>query len=182
MKASSERDTGVAIVKRLGRARQQIHCTLTSMADASRLSPGGTAPQASRGTEFTEAHKESFRALAQSMSFVGVCLMLFGCLSGTLAVGALYSGYAISGLAIAATVAAALAGSYIAAAWWTAAAGRALSTLVRTRGRDLDHLMEAVGHLRKLFGFARALIIVQAALLASIGCAFAWWTFLKSPR
>ncbi len=42
--------------------------------------------------EFEDAHKESFRALAASMSFVGVCAMLLGVLSCAFFAGELYAG------------------------------------------------------------------------------------------
>src|SRR5260370_40270531 len=62
--------------------------------------PGGVpTPEA---VSFSEQQRESLRALAASMSFVGVCLMLFGVLLGVLALGALYTGFATSGLAPAA--------------------------------------------------------------------------------
>src|SRR5260370_1473744 len=58
--------------------------------------PGGVpTPEA---VSFSEQQRESLRALAASMSFVGVCLMLFGVLLGVLALGALYTGFATSGL------------------------------------------------------------------------------------
>jgi hypothetical protein len=111
------------------------------------------------------------------MSFVGVCLMLFGVLLGVLALGALYIGFATSGLALAAGIAATIAAFYVPAAWWAMSAGRSLSALVRTRGRDAERLMEAVGHLRMLFGFARAVIIVQALVIAAAGGILVWCTF-----
>src|SRR5258708_1829317 len=131
--------------------------------------PSAASAPAPEGVSFSEEQRESLRALAASMSFVGVCLMLFGVLLGVLALGALYTGFATSGLAFAAGVATAIAVAYIPAAWWAMSAGRSLSALVRTRGRDAERLMEAVGHLRMLFGFARAVIIVQALVIAAVG-------------
>src|SRR5260370_1958138 len=127
--------------------------------------PGGVpTPEA---VSFSEQQRESLRALAASMSFVGVCLMLFGVLLGVLALGALYTGFATSGLALAAGVATTIAVAYIPAAWWAMSAARSLSALVRTRGRDAERLMEAVGHLRILFRFARPVIIVQSLVIAA---------------
>ncbi|HEV3193086.1 MAG TPA: hypothetical protein VGY54_21410 [Polyangiaceae bacterium] len=137
--------------------------------------PGGApAPEA---VSFSEEQRESLRALAASMSFVGVCLMLFGVLLGVLALGALYIGFATSGLALAAGIATTIAVAYVPAAWWAMSAGRSLSALVRTRGRDAERLMEAVRHLRMLFGFARAVIIVQALVIAAAGGILVWCTF-----
>ncbi len=138
---------------------------------------GGPLPSTSgthdRGPEFSEEQKDSFRALAASMSFVGVCLMLFGVLLGVFALGAVYSGFAVNGAAIVAVAAA-----YAPAAWWTMSAGRSLSALVRTRGGDMGYLMEAVGQMRLLFGFARAVIILQALLIAAAAGIFVWCTFV----
>jgi hypothetical protein len=123
--------------------------------------------------EFDDDQKDAFRALAASMSFVGVCLMLFGVLLGVFAIGAVYSGFALNGGIIVAVAAA-----YAPAAWWTMSAGRSLSGLVRTRGGDMTFLMEAVGQMRLLFGFARAVIIVQALLISALAGIFVWCTFL----
>src|SRR6202035_4239761 len=43
--------------------------------------------------EFSEAHKEALAALAASTSFVGVCVMLLGMMSGVFALGAGYGGF-----------------------------------------------------------------------------------------
>jgi hypothetical protein len=139
--------------------------------------PGAAPAPAPQGVSFSEEQRESLRALAASMSFVGVCLMLFGVLLGVLALGALYIGFATSGLAFGAGVATAIAVAYIPSAWWAMSAGRSLSALVRTRGRDAERLMEAVGHLRMLFGFARVVIIVQALAIAAVGGILVWCTF-----
>jgi hypothetical protein len=123
--------------------------------------------------EFSEAHKESFRALAASISFVGVCSLLFAALSGVFALGEAYMGFIPNGIGTAA--AAALNGVL---AWWMLSAGRSLSALVRTRGRDVEHLMEAVTHLRKLFALARVAIIVIAMLVSALAAVVVWCTFV----
>ena len=61
--------------------------------------------------------------------------------------------------------------------WWTTAAGRALSALVRTRGRDVARLMEAVAQLRRLFAFARVFIILYALAAMVAGAGFVWCNF-----
>jgi hypothetical protein len=88
--------------------------------------------------EFTEAQKDRFRALAASVSFVGVCTMLFGGMAVLFAFGAVYSGFAANGAGLG--VGAAL---LLVMAWWTVSAGRSLSALVVTKGRDVERLMEA---------------------------------------
>ncbi len=123
--------------------------------------------------EFSETHKEDLAALAASTSFVGVCVMLLGLMSGTFALAAGYGGFAAigAGLVIGAAVCLPLG-------WWSTSAGRSLSALVRTRGRDVAHLMDAVGQLRRLFGFARVFIIVYALAAAAAGAAFVWCNFV----
>lgn len=123
--------------------------------------------------EFSEEAKEHLAALAASTSFVGICVMLLGLMSGTFALAAGYGGFtAIAvGLAIGAAVCMPLG-------WWSTSAGRSLSALVRTRGKDVAHLMDAVGQLRRLFGFARVFIIVYALAAALAGGAFVWCNFV----
>jgi hypothetical protein len=123
--------------------------------------------------EFSEAHKEDLASLAASTSFVGVCVMLLGLMSGTFALAAGYGGFAAIavGLVIGSAVCLPLG-------WWSMSAGRSLSALVRTRGRDVAHLMEAVVQLRRLFGFARVFIIVYALAAAAAGAAFVWCNFV----
>jgi hypothetical protein len=123
--------------------------------------------------EFSEANKEDLASLAASMSFVGVCVMLLGLMSGTFALAAGYGGF----VAIAAGLVAGAA-VCLPLGWWATSAGRSLSALVRTRGRDVAHMMEAVGQLRRLFGFARVFIIVYALAAAAAGAAFVWCTFV----
>jgi len=147
------------------------------MGDEPRSAAFGISEGIPRG-DFSDDERESFRALAASMSFVGVCLVLFGTLLGILAAGALYSGFATSGLAGLAVGALLVAASYVPAGWWAMSGGRALSALVRTRGRDAQHLLEAVAQLRLFFGFARAVIIVQAVVIAAASGIVFWCTFV----
>jgi hypothetical protein len=142
------------------------------MSEASRpLSSSPAAPDASLrvGRDFSDDQKETFRSLSASMSFVGACLVLFGGLFAMFAVVALYAGFPWGALGLVVVAAA-----YGPAGWWTTSAGRALSGIVRTRGGDVDHLMDAVTQLRRLFAFARAMIIVQTLLMTALAGAVAW--------
>jgi hypothetical protein len=128
--------------------------------------PGAAArPEAAAGPrvepyEFSDAHKDSFRALAASVSFVGVCTLMFAGLSALFGLGEMYLGFVPNGLG---TLAA--SGVYGVMAWWMVSAGRSLSAMVRTRGQDVDRLMEAVVQLRRLFGLARVVIILLAMMV-----------------
>jgi hypothetical protein len=123
------------------------------------------------GYEFSEAQKERFRALAASVSFVGVCTMLFGAMAVLFGLGAVYAGFAANGVGLG--VGAAL---LLVMAWWTVSAGRSLSALVSTKGRDVERLMEAVEQLRRLFGFARVAIIAASLVLVVVAGAIVWCT------
>jgi hypothetical protein len=138
--------------------------------DAARGAPGAKVEES---YEFADEQKESFRALAASMSFVGVCTMLFGALSGVFFVGALYAGLFPLALGTAASSALCLI-----IAWWTVTAGRSLSALVATRGRDVEHLMKAVAQLRRLFGLARVVIVLIAFAAVGGGGFVVWCTFV----
>jgi hypothetical protein len=141
--------------------------------DAGRSSSGEEGQEGQERYEFADAHKESFRPLAASMSFVGVCTMLFGMLSSVFFVGALYAGLASLALGTAVTSALSLV-----IAWWTVSAGRSLSALVATRGRDVEHLMQAVAQLRRLFGLARVIIVLIAFVAVGGGAVIVWCTFV----
>jgi hypothetical protein len=119
--------------------------------------------------EFSDAHKDAFRALAASVSFVGVCTLMFAGLSAVFACGELFLGFVPNGLATALAT-----GLFGVLAWWMVSAGRSLSAMVRTRGQDVERLMEAVAQLRKLFGLARVVIILLA-MVVSVGGALVVW-------
>lgn len=143
----------------------------TAPAPASPPDPASEPARPAQDYEFSDAHKEAFRSLAASVSFVGVCTMLFGVMSGVFALGAIYAGFAANavGLLVASAV-------FVAMAWWTVSAGRSLSSMVTTRGRDVDRLMDAVGSLRRLFGLARVFIIFAAVALVAVAGLIVWCT------
>jgi hypothetical protein len=105
--------------------------------------------------EFSDVQKESFRALSQSMSFLGAIAMLVGGLSAVFALGALFEGFVPNGI-----VTAIYAVVMMLMASWLLSGGRSLSAMMRTRGRDVDYLMEAVTQLRRLFGMALVLLMI----------------------
>lgn len=117
------------------------------------------------GFEFSDLHKESFAALAGSVIFLGVCALLLAGVSALGALGALVEGYApyAAGAIVGALV-------YGVAAGWMLSAGRSLSAMLRTRGRDVELLMQAIAQLRRLF----ALVMVMTLLLVAAGMAVAW--------
>jgi hypothetical protein len=137
---------------------------------SSASSPSASTPSpAAPSYEFSDAHKDSFRALAASVSFVGVCTLMFAGLSAVFACGELFLGFVPNGL-----VTALATGLFGVMAWWMVSAGRSLSAMVRTRGQDVERLMEAVVQLRKLFGLARVVIILLA-MAVTVGGALVVW-------
>jgi hypothetical protein len=120
--------------------------------------------------EFCEADRESFRALAQSMSFVGVSVLLLSGMGGfVFALVAVYAGNAgWSGAVVAVAV------MWILVAWWTMSAGRSFGALVRTHGRDVQRLMEAVKQLRLLFGFAQVVLVIYTFLAVLVAAGVFW--------
>jgi hypothetical protein len=131
------------------------------------------APRPPGEHEFSELHKESFRALGASMSFVGVCTMMFALVAAVFALGEVTMGFVPNALGTAAA-----AGLDGVMAWWMISAGRSLSGMVRTRGRDVEQLMEAVVQLRRLFGLARVVIILLAMAVTIGGAAVVWCNFV----
>jgi len=120
------------------------------------------------GFEFSDVQKESFRALSLSMSFLGIFVMLIGGLSAVFALGALYEGFAVNGVVIGA-----LAVVLMLMASWLLGGGRSLSAMMRTKGRDIDYLMEAVAQLRRYFGLTLILLMIgmMATVAAVVFCA-----------
>jgi hypothetical protein len=119
-----------------------------------------------RPFEFSDHHKESFAALAGSVIFLGVCALLFACVSVMGALGALVEGYPV--FAAGATIGALLHGI---AAVWMLSAGRSLAGMLRTRGKDVELLMQAVAQLRRLFALVMAMtLLVVAGGMAALWC------------
>ena len=109
--------------------------------------------------EFSDDHKESFAALAGSVIFLGVCALLFAAVSVMGALGALVEGYPTY-------AAAAVVGGlvYGVMAAWMLSAGRSLSGMLRTRGKDIELLMQAVRQLRRIFALVMALTLLSLAM------------------
>ena len=163
-------------VSRIGLGGSKFSPNVAAKSDAPRPEPAPDVATESAPYEFSDFHKESFRALGASISFVGVCTMMFALLSAVFALGEVYMGFVPNGVGTA--VATGINGVM---AWWMVSAGRSLSTMVRTRGRDVEQLMDAVVHLRRLFGLARVVIILLA-MLVTVGGALVVWCNLVVER
>jgi hypothetical protein len=135
------------------------------MTDDTRQPRPETTQSEGREFEFSDAQKESFGALAGSVIFLGVCALLLSGVSLLGSLGAFVEGYPsfAGGAVVAAMV-------YGCTAVWMLSAGRSLSAMLRTRGRDIALLMEAITQLRRLFGLALGLML----LVVAGGMAVAW--------
>jgi hypothetical protein len=101
-------------------------------------------------------------------------MMLLGGLGGAIfGLVAFAEGFAANGVAV--LVGAAV---WIPMAWWIMSGGRSLGALVRTHGRDVHRVMEAVGSLRLLFGFARVVILVLTLAVMLVAAGIVWCTVI----
>jgi len=140
-----------------------LRSSVASKPSAAPKSDAQRPPPPAVSYDFSDADKDSFRALAASVSFVGVCTLMFAGLSAVFACGELFMGFVPNGL-----------GTALATGVFGVTAGCSLSAMVRTRGQDVERLMEAVSQLRKLFGLARVVIILLA-MAVTVGGALVVW-------
>ncbi len=110
--------------------------------------------------EFSDDHKESFAALAGSVIFLGVCALLFAAVSVMGALGALVEGYPD----VCGGGGGPEGSSTGVMAAWMLSAGRSLSGMLRTRGKDIELLMQAVRQLRRIFALVMALTLLSLAM------------------
>jgi hypothetical protein len=133
-------------------------------------------PSGDSAFELRDEHKEGFRSLATSMSFVGATGALFGLLSVVFAMLSYGSGFSAAAVVLSVSAVVQLLLS-----WWTMAAGRSFAALVRTRGRDVEHLMFGVGQLRRIYG-AQLLLLVVTALGFVASATFIVWCELGARK
>ncbi|MDB5099373.1 MAG: hypothetical protein JWM80_3794 [Cyanobacteria bacterium RYN_339] len=109
--------------------------------------------------EFTEAHNQVFRELGKRMSTVGTLTMVFGALTVLASVVTAAKG---GGSSVVSGVLWLVFGS------WTQNAGKAFTAIATTQGNDVDHLMLALEHLRKLYKAMYGLLITGVILAAVV--------------
>ena len=100
--------------------------------------------------------------------------MLGGGLLAVFALGAVYEGFVPNGVLFVGVVSVLL----MLMASWLLSGGRALSAMMRTRGKDVDYVMEAVAQLRRLF--ALTLVLLMIGMLGTI--ALVAWCALGTGR
>ena len=102
--------------------------------------------------EFTSTENEKIGQLAGRMKFVGITFVVFACLAAV-AIFAGEIGGLIRGI------------FYLVVGIWTLSAAKSFRRIVDTQGNDIEHLMEAVGNLRKLYTLQMVLVIVAIVLM-----------------
>jgi len=105
--------------------------------------------------EFTDQQKAIFSDLASKMRFVGLFLVIGGVLECLTACSGHFGGI-ISGIV-----------SILLGAWTRSAAG-SFQQIVDTQGRDVSHLMSALGDLLNLYWLQYVLLIIALVLLAVV--------------
>jgi hypothetical protein len=119
-----------------------------------------------QGFEFTDAQNAVIAALARDMVWVATPLVIVALLYGLgLLVSAVRSFRDPHVLAQAALVGLAML-FYLALGIWTNRSARAFNLIVRTRGRDIDHLMNALDNLRKMYGLLSLVVKLYVVLVA----------------
>lgn len=133
------------------------------------------------GYEFTDAQNQQLSQLHVQMRFLAYVLILTGALvvisGGTMSVQLLFSDVPpmLAGSALM------MGGGGVLLVFLGMMLLRAVSSfraIVETRGSDITHLMDALGELRKFFGFTAALAVLMILAMLS---AMAMLLFRSSP-
>ncbi len=120
--------------------------------------------------EFTEEENQVVTDLTSKMAFVGLASAIIGVL--LIIIGGLeFMGWASSRRSTAAELVSVAATGLqgivlLLVGVWTRSASEAFKRIVDTEGNDIGNLMFALGHLRRIYGLQRAVLIVALALLA----------------
>ncbi len=116
--------------------------------------------------EFDETQNSAFESLSRNMRVVGLAQLAVGGLQAVLSAIALLKsnfGGAVTNLAQAVLLG--LIG------FWTLNASRYVLKIATTSGSDIEHLMNAIGELRKLYRLQR-LVLVLAIVAIAVGVLF----------
>lgn len=120
--------------------------------------------------EFSAAENEVIGNLAQGMLTVGLVLMILG------VVGFAASAVSFLSAATAHTLSfdRVLESLFLLGfGYWTRDAGQAFDAVVQTKGADIPHLMRALGHLGRMYGIIRILVLVVVVLAVGLAVAAA---------
>jgi hypothetical protein len=110
--------------------------------------------------EFDDGQNKIIAQLGKRMKLVGHVLIAFG---GLVMLAGLSSGGrgGFSGVAINAVV-------FILMGLWTRRAGQGFQNVVKTDGDDINHLMDALDQLRKLYGILYGVAMTAAVIMGLI--------------
>jgi hypothetical protein len=128
-----------------------------------------TRPESTSGSspgqyEFTGRQNAVIGPLARDMVWVAVPLLLVGILYGIgVFVSVLQSFHDAHYIFQAALIGLAML-FYLALGTWTKRSARAFQQIVSTQGQDINHLMDALDNLRKMYGLLSLIIKVYVAI------------------
>ena len=117
-----------------------------------------------REYEFNAQQNALFRRLATTMKFVGYAFIASAAMYAIPTIVTLYSNDVVVALVKVGQV-----GLIVAAGVWTTRAAANMKSIVETEGNDMEHLMQAMGELNKLFTLGMVLIVIMIVL---VGLAF----------
>jgi hypothetical protein len=110
--------------------------------------------------EFSASQNTTFSSLAGSMKVVAIIMMILGALSAL-------------NILMGDVVAALMGGLYIFIGIWTKSAAESIQNIVNTEGNDIDHLMNAVKDLNKLYNLQKWGLIAATVFAFVAGFAMA---------
>jgi hypothetical protein len=99
------------------------------------------------------------------MVWVGVPLLLVGVLYGVGLIVSVVRSFHDPHYLLQATLVGLAMLFYLALGTWTNKSARAFAEIVTTQGRDIDHLMDALENLRKMYGLVSTLVRIYVALV-----------------
>ena len=103
--------------------------------------------------EFTSAQGDLISDLARKMRFVGLLMIAIGVLNP------LFIWFTFHAITLDVTFL-----IYILIGMWTWSAAQSFQKVVDTEGKDVNHLMEAIERLRRIYGFIFYLVIIGITL------------------
>ena len=114
-------------------------------------------PLTSSQYEFTSAQNDTITNLASKMNLVAIFTIAIGILNavvnlvqgriGTIAIGLIYGAI------------------FVLIGFWTVSAARAFRKIVDTQGSDINHLMEALENMRRMYHFQFWVILIAMILI-----------------
>ena len=120
------------------------------------------------GYEFSEEENDLIASLSRAMRFVGSFAMFWAVLSVIVSIGVIAYKFRVKGdLTIDPTGWIAVIGYWLIGTW-TRRAAASFTQVEKSRGHDIPWLMDALRHLRGVYGLIRLLLLVLIVIGAAI--------------